>query len=71
MHLVLERLNLQLVEEGSLGLIDLFTLLNDRHWVNDFNLTSENLSRDLNSLEEASLLRFKMSWTWLNYDIDW
>jgi len=58
-HLVLERSDFQLVEEGSLRLVDLLTFLDDRNGVHDFNLGLGNLSLDAKSLEETSLLWVK------------
>lgn len=55
-HLVLEGADLQTVKEGSLRRIDLVTFLNNSYSVYDFNLSSDNLSGDIEGLEELGLL---------------
>ena len=55
-HLVLERSNLEFVEESSLTGRDLLTLGDDLDGVDDFDLTLDDLGSDVQVLEEGSLL---------------
>jgi len=61
MHLVLERSNLELVEEGGLSGSDLITFSNNLHGVDDFDLGLNNLGLDVQGLEERSLFRVETS----------
>ena len=61
MHLVLERSNLELVEEGGLSGGDLITFSDNLHGVNDFDLGLNNLGLDVQGLEEGSLFRVETS----------
>merc|ERR1719491_356394 len=56
-HLVLEGHNLQFVKKSSLGRSDLVAKDDDRHGVDDLNLSLHDLGLDVKSLEETSLLR--------------
>lgn len=55
-HLVLERSNLELVQESGLTGRDLFTLSDDLDGVDDFDLTFDDLGGDVQVLEEGGLL---------------
>lgn len=60
-HLVLEGADLELVEEGSLRLVDLLAFGDKVHGRDDFNLCLDQLGGDTEGLEEGSLLRVKTS----------
>jgi hypothetical protein len=55
-HLVLERSNLELVQESGLTGRDLLTLGDDLDGVDDFDLTLDDLGGDVQVLEEGGLL---------------
>ena len=55
-HLVLERSDLELVEEGSLTGGDLLVSLDDQDFGDDLDLTLDNLGGDVQVLEEGGLL---------------
>ena len=60
---VLERSDVELVEESSLGGFDDLTLLDDGSITDDLNLGLLDLSGNRERLEESSLLRVKSSYT--------
>jgi len=68
-HLVLERSDLQLVEESSLRSSNLVTLSDNLDGVNDFDLTFNNLGLDVQSLEERGLLGVETGRSRRNGDI--
>ena len=71
MHLVLERSNLEFVEKGRLTSGDLVIGRNNLNWVNDFDLTFDDLGLDVKGLEERCLLRVHTSGTSRNGHISW
>ena len=71
MHLVLERSNLELVEKGRLTSGDLVISGNNLNWVNDFDLTFNDLGLDIKGLEERGLLWVHTSGTSRNSHIRW
>jgi len=70
-HLVLERSNLELVEKGRLTSGDLVISGNNLNWVNDFDLTFNDLGLDVKGLEERGLLWVHTSGTSRNSHIRW
>ena len=63
MHLALEMSNLELVEKGRLTSGDLVIGRNNLNWVNDFDLTFDDLGLDVKGLEERGLLGVHTSGT--------
>ena len=63
MHLVFERSNLELVEEGSLTGGDLVINVDNLNWVDDFDLTLYNLGLNVQGLEERGLFGVHTSGT--------
>lgn len=55
-HLILERIDLKLIEEGGLGSSNLVANPDDLLFSNDINLGLDNLGLDLEGLEERCLL---------------
>ena len=69
-HLISERIDLQFIEKGSLGGINLLTGDDDLLVSNNFDLGLNNLGLDLEGLEERGLLWIKTSWSlWDGYII--
>jgi len=62
-HLILEGIDLELIEEGGLGSTNLITNPDNLLFGNDFNLGLNNLGLDLESLEERCLLGIKTGGT--------
>ena len=54
-HTVAEGVDVQLVQQGSLSGVDLISLSQQRHGVDNFNLGLVNLGGDVQSLEERGL----------------
>ena len=65
-HLILERIDLKLIEKSGFSGSNFVALENNLFLGNNFNLSLNNLSLDLELLEERSLLRIKTSWTCRN-----
>lgn len=71
LHLVREWIDLELIEQSSLGTGDPFALGDDLLLGDDINLGFHNLSLDLQGLEETGLLWIETSGSWLNGHIVW
>ena len=71
MHLVGEWIDLELVEESSLGTGDSLAGNNDLLLSDDINLGLHNLGLNLQGLEETCLLWIKTSGSWLDRHIVW
>lgn len=69
-HTVVERRNVQHVQQGGLGGTDLGTGGDDLNVVDDFNRTSSNLGGDRKRLEERRLSGFHTSVTGGDPDVD-
>jgi len=70
-HLIRERIDLKLIEKGSLGGVNLDTFFNDFLGGDNFNLGLDNLGLDLKGLEERGLLWIKTSWSSWDCYIIW
>jgi len=71
LHSVEEWTDLELVEKGRLTGGDLFTLCDNLHWVDNFDLRLNNLGLDVQGLEEGGLLGVHTSGTGWNGHISW
>jgi hypothetical protein len=68
---IVEGREVQHVEENSLGWTDLVAFAEDLDVVDDFNVTTNNLGLNVNSLEEGSLLGIKTRGTLVDHDNAW
>jgi len=71
LHLIEERMDLQLIKESSLGTSNLHTSEDNLLGGNDINLGLNNLGLDLESLEHSGLLWVKSSWSGWDPHIIW
>lgn len=69
MHLVFEGTDLELLKKSSLGLVHLVAFLDDLEGICDFDLGLNDLSLDVEGLEELGLLGVETSRTWLDGNI--
>lgn len=71
LHLVEERIDLELIEEGGLSGSNLLVLEHNLLGGNDINLSLNNLGLDLEGLEHGGLLWVKTGGTGWDDDISW
>lgn len=71
LHLVREWIDLELIEEGSLGTGDLFALRDNLLLGNDIDLSFHNLGLDQQGLEETGLLWIETGGSWLDPHVVW